>query len=113
MEKDKVTTSAGQEQKSPLLSHDEKRRKRLRGSVNFTAIMTFVSVLALVLLYLALSGISKGQEDLRLEWFIIGLSYVIFSVYIISVIITLSLVVSMPGFFRKKKKEKTDSNQEN
>ncbi|HCI55891.1 MAG TPA: hypothetical protein DFI01_08195, partial [Bacteroidales bacterium] len=48
-----------------LLSHDEKRRKRLRGSVNFTAIMTFVSVLALVLLYLALSGISKGQEDLR------------------------------------------------
>ncbi|MBP8959205.1 MAG: hypothetical protein KBG40_02130 [Bacteroidales bacterium] len=113
MENDNLTTSAGQEQKIPPLSPDEKRRKRLRSSVNFTAIMSFVSVLALVLLYLALSGLEKGQEDLRLEWFIVGLSYVIFTVYIISVIVTLSLVVSMPGFFRKKKKEKADSNREN
>jgi len=106
MENDNLTTSAGQEQKIPTLSPDEKKRKRLRSSVSFTAIMSFVSVLALVLLYLALSGIEKGQENLRLEWFIVGLSYVIFIVYIISVIVTLSLVVSMPGLFKKKKKEK-------
>ncbi len=76
--------------------------RRLRSVSKFTAIMTFFSVIALVLLFLALSDISKGGEDLKLEWIVAGLSFIILAVYVISVIITLIFMTALPGFFRSK-----------
>lgn len=79
--------------------------KRLHNAVTATAIMSFLAILALILLYLAISDISKGGGDLRLEWFVVGLSFVIFAVFIVSVFITLFFLFPMPGFFRRKQRE--------
>jgi len=80
--------------------------KRLHTSVTVTAIMSFVSIIAIVMLYLALSDIAKGGDDLKLEWFVVGLSFVILAIFIISVITTIIFLMPMPGFFSKKEKKK-------
>lgn len=80
--------------------------KKLHTAVTVTAIMSFLAILALVMLYLALSDIAKGGQDLKLEWFVVGLTFFIFVVFIISVAVTIALLFPMPGFFRKKKEEK-------
>ena len=85
---------------------DEKKEfnlKKLHTAVTVTAIMSFLAILALVMLYLALSDIAKGGGDLRLEWFVVGLAFFIFAVFIISVAVTIFLLLPMPGFRRKKK----------
>lgn len=76
--------------------------RRLRSVSKFTLIMTFFSLLALVLLYLALSDISQGGNNLKLEWIVTGLSFIILTVYLISVIITLIFIYALPGFLRPK-----------
>ncbi|NMC41665.1 MAG: hypothetical protein GYA43_10945 [Bacteroidales bacterium] len=81
--------------------------RRLRSVSKFTAIMTFFSVIALVLLFLALSDISKGGEDTKLEWVVAGLSFIILAVYVISVIITLIFITALPGFFSSKSRKKS------
>ncbi|HQG56715.1 MAG TPA: hypothetical protein PK496_06885 [Bacteroidales bacterium] len=77
--------------------------KKLHAAVTVTAIMSFLAILALVMLYMALADIAKGGGDLRLEWFVVGLAFFIFAVFIISVAVTIFLLLPMPGFFGKKK----------
>ncbi|MGQ9621110.1 MAG: hypothetical protein ACUVTX_09045 [Bacteroidales bacterium] len=90
----------------PALSGPKKEYniKRLHTLVTITAIMSFMSVVALIMLYLALSDIAKGGDNLKLEWFVIGLSYVILAIFILVVIVTIAFLLPMPGFFRKKQK---------
>ncbi|MGB4293876.1 MAG: hypothetical protein WBJ37_13470 [Bacteroidales bacterium] len=87
--------------KAPVKEYNTKRLVRL---TTITAILCFMSILALIMLYLSLSDIAKGGQDLKLEWFVVGLSFVILAVFIIVVMITIAFLLPMPGFFGKKKK---------
>lgn len=56
-----------------------------------TTILGLFSVLALILMYLALSDIAQGEEDLILEWYIVGVCLIIISAFTISTFVTLGL----------------------
>ena len=68
--------------------------KKLIFSATVTAALGFLSVISLILLYLALSNIANHEPDLTLEWYIAGICIVIFSAFTISTFVTL-------GFFLK------------
>jgi hypothetical protein len=70
--------------------------KKLRIAVNVTFALSLISVLALIFQFLALADIAQNKEDLKLEWYIIGISMIILGVFVISTIITLGM------FFRKR-----------
>ena len=56
--------------------HEQKEvslKKKLRLATTITMIMGIISVLAVILHYLALSDIAKGEADLALEWRIAGI----------------------------------------
>lgn len=67
--------------------------KKLRLSVAITAVLCFFSVLALILMFLALSDISHLEEDLTLEWYITGICIMIISAFTISTFVTLGLLL--------------------
>ena len=67
--------------------------KKLIFSAICTAVLGFFSVLALILLYLALSDISNHESDLTLEWYIAGVSIIILSAFTISTFVTLGFLL--------------------
>jgi hypothetical protein len=67
--------------------------KKLIFSSICTAVLGFFSVLALILLYLALSDISNHESDLTLEWYIAGVSIIILSAFTISTFVTLGFLL--------------------
>jgi len=70
--------------------------KKLRIAVNVTFTLSLISVLALIFQFLALADIAQNKEDLKLEWYITGISMIILGVFVISTIITLGM------FFRNR-----------
>jgi hypothetical protein len=69
--------------------------RKLRFSATVTAILGFISVFALILLYLALSDIANKEEDLTLEWYIAGVSLVILANFIVSTFVTLGFLIKI------------------
>jgi hypothetical protein len=67
--------------------------KKLKVSATFTAVLGFFAVLALVFLYLSLSDIAKKEPDLKLEWFITDICYVVLSAFTLSTLITLGYLL--------------------
>lgn len=67
--------------------------RNLRLSVTITMILGFLSVLSLISLVLALSDIAKGTEDLKIEWYIAGISILIFGIFTVSTFITLGIMM--------------------
>jgi uncharacterized membrane protein len=66
--------------------------KSLRMSATITAILGFLSVIALILLFLALSDIADHEPDLTLEWYISGICIFILSAFTISTFFTLGFL---------------------
>ena len=63
--------------------------KNFRLSATVTAILGFLSVLALIFLFLALSDIAHQEEDLTLEWYVTGVCMIILAGFTISTFVTL------------------------
>ncbi len=67
--------------------------KNLETSVTITLIMGFLSILAMIFLFLALSDIAHNEADLSLEWRITGISMMVLGVFIISTFTTIGLLL--------------------
>jgi fumarate reductase subunit D len=62
-----------------------------------TTVLACLSVIALVAMYLALSDIAHGDEDLTLEWRIVQVCYGVCWLLTVSVLVTLGLKVRTKG----------------
>jgi hypothetical protein len=67
--------------------------KQLRFSAIITAVLGFMSVLALFFLYLALSDIANNEPDQVLEWRVAGICMMIIGAFIISTFVTLGYIL--------------------
>lgn len=67
--------------------------KNLRISASITGILGFLSVIGLIMLFLALSDIADQEPDLTLEWYISGISILILSAFTISTFVTLGFLI--------------------
>lgn len=67
--------------------------KKFKFSATVTAILGFLSVLALIFLFLALSDIADMEENLTLEWYVAGVCMIILGTFIISPFVTLGFVL--------------------
>jgi hypothetical protein len=65
--------------------------KTLKKSATVTAILGFLSVLAFVFLFLALSDIADMEENLTLEWYVAGACMIILATFTLSTFVTLGL----------------------
>jgi len=74
--------------------------KKLRLSATITMILGFLSVLALILLILALSDIANGNEDLKLEWYTAGISMIIIALFTVSTFITLGFLMKVQRLWK-------------
>ena len=74
--------------------------RKLRFSATVTAILGFLSVLALIFLYLALSDIANKEGDLTLEWYIAGACLVIICNFTVSTFITLGFLMKISIFWK-------------
>ena len=74
--------------------------KMLRLSATITLIFGFFSVLALILLCLALSDIAHGEENLKLEWYSAGISIIILSAFTVSTFITLGFLMKVQKLWK-------------
>jgi len=77
--------------------------KKLRFSAACTAILGFLSVLALIFLFLALADISHQEQDLTLEWHITGICMIILGAFAISTFVTLGLLFKKREFWNEKR----------
>ena len=66
--------------------------KKLKIAVNITFALSLISVVALIFQFLALADIAQNKENLKLEWYITGISMMILSVFIISTLVTLGML---------------------
>ncbi len=67
--------------------------KKLRISAEITAIFGFLSVLALIFLFLALSDIANNEPDQTLEWYVTGICMIIIGIFTISTFVTLGFIL--------------------
>jgi hypothetical protein len=83
--------------------HEQKEfslKKKLRLAATITMILGFISILAVIFHYLALSDIAHGEADQALEWRIAGISLLILAAFIISTLITLGLLIKTSGLWK-------------
>jgi len=67
--------------------------KRLRFSATITAILGFFSVMALILLFMALSDIADSGTAQKLEWYVAGTCLIVLVAFTISTFITLGYLL--------------------
>ena len=73
--------------------------RKLRFSATVTAILAFLSVVALIFLYLALSDIAHKEEDLTLEWYTAGVCIIILANFTVSTLVTLGFLMKISIFW--------------
>jgi hypothetical protein len=67
--------------------------RNLRISATITAILAFSSVIALIVLFMALTDIANHEPDLTLEWFLSGICIFVLGVFTISTFVTLGFLL--------------------
>lgn len=67
--------------------------KQLRFSATITAVLGFLSVLALLFLYLALADIANNEPDQVLEWKVAGTCMLILLAFVLSTFVTLGYLL--------------------
>ena len=67
--------------------------KQLRFSATVTAVLGFISVLALLFLYLSLADIAHNEPDQVLEWKVAGTCMAILGLFILSTFVTLGYLL--------------------
>lgn len=75
--------------------------KKLRISSMVTAILGFLSLIALVLMYFALSDISK-EPDILLEWKVVQFCWITLLLFVISTFFTVGYILKIPGLWRNE-----------
>ena len=81
---------------------------KLRISATVTSIFGFLSLIALIVMFLALSDISK-EPDTSLEWKVVQVSWIIILIFIISVFFTMGYLLKVPGLLDKGHKNEDNS----
>jgi len=66
--------------------------QKLKLSAAVNAILGVLALLALIILYLALSDIADGGSDSSLEWYIVGISMIVIGVFAVSSYVTIFFV---------------------
>lgn len=79
--------------------------KNFRYSATITAILGFLSALALIFLFLALSDIAHTEENLTLEWYVAGTCMIIIGTFIVSTFVTLGFLLKYFKVFADHAKE--------
>ncbi len=64
----------------------------LRLAVQLSLVLGAVSVLAVVVSYLALTDIGHGENDLSLEWGVLRLAFLVIVLFQVSALVTLGRV---------------------
>ncbi len=67
--------------------------RNLRFSATITAILGFLSAIALIVLFLALTDIANKEPDLTLEWFVSGICIFVLGAFTISTFVTLGFLL--------------------
>jgi len=75
--------------------------RKLRFSATVTAILGFLSVFALILIYLALSDIAHKEDDQTLEWYIAGVCLIILCNFTVSTFVTLGYLMKISIFWKR------------
>lgn len=75
--------------------------KKLRFSATVTAILGFFSLIALVLMFLAFSDISK-EPDTVLEWKVVQFCWITLLLFVISTFFTVGYIIKLPGIWKNK-----------
>lgn len=73
--------------------------KKLKIATKITFALALISVAALIFQFLALADIAQNKEDLKLEWYITGISMIILGVFVISTIVMLGMFFSKREFY--------------
>ena len=68
-------------------------KRNMRVSATITFCLGVLSILALILIYLALSDIANGEPNQTLEWIIVGICLVSFALFVISAFVTLGFLI--------------------
>ena len=77
--------------------------KNLRISATVTLFLGFLSLIALLLMYLALSDISK-EPDSILEWKVVQFCWITILFFVISTFFTVGYVLKVPGLWKNNEK---------
>lgn len=72
-------------------------KKKLRVATIITMLLGFLSVIALLFTFLALCDIGNHEPDLTLEWKIVGIGLLIWMLFIVSTIVTLTYLFRIEG----------------
>ena len=75
--------------------------KNLRISATVTIFLGFLSLIALLLMYLALSDISK-EPDTVVEWKVVQFCWITILLFVISTFFTIGYVLKVPGLWKNK-----------
>ncbi len=75
--------------------------KNLRISATVTLFLGFLSLIALLLMYLALSDISK-EPDTVLEWKVVQFCWITMLLFVISTFFTIGYVLKVPGLWKNQ-----------
>jgi len=75
--------------------------KNLRISATVTLFLGFLSLIALLLMYLALSDISK-EPDIVLEWKVVQFCWITILLFVISTFFTIGYVLKVPGLWKNQ-----------
>lgn len=75
--------------------------KNLRISATVTLFLGFFSLIALLLMYLALSDISK-EPDIVLEWKVVQFCWITILLFVISTFFTIGYVLKVPGLWKNQ-----------
>jgi len=75
--------------------------KNLRISATVTIIFGFLTLIALLLMYLALSDISK-EPDTVLEWKVVQFCWITILLFVISTFFTIGYVLKVPGLWKNQ-----------
>jgi hypothetical protein len=67
--------------------------KNLRFSATITAVLGFLSIFALIVLFLALTDIANHEPNLTLEWYLSGICIFVLGIFIISTFVTLGFLL--------------------
>ncbi len=73
--------------------------KKLRISATVTAILAFLSLIALVLMFLAFSDIGH-EADTTLEWKVVQFCWIELVLFAISSLVTIGLLIKVPVFWK-------------
>ncbi len=71
--------------------------KKLKIAANISLILGIISVIAIIMLFLALADIGHQEPDLTLEWYVAGICMMILGAFILSVFVTLALLFNYLG----------------